>query len=288
MQLHPRARRLAVGALILAAAVCTAAAASSAAAPKAIVTATLTSRGPVIAGPHTWHAGAARIAVVSRVPDEELTLMRFRPGYTYARFLADGRRAQGHTAAAHAALRRIFDETVFAGGVDLFTGQTASFTVTVRPGTYYLGEMTSRPHFTPIRVTGVAGAAARAASAAVITATDSGYRLDPSTLPANGSITIRNAGARPHRLNLIPVAPGTTRAQLGAYIRKTGARDNAPAPSFALNRPQLGTADISAGQQMQLSYRLAPGEYALIDFDQDMTTGRPEALNGMYAIATLR
>jgi hypothetical protein len=40
-------------------------------------------------------------------------------------------------------------------GVDLFAGQSANFTVTVHhPGTYYLGEMTGRPHFTPIRVTG--------------------------------------------------------------------------------------------------------------------------------------
>lgn len=287
MQLHSRARRLASGALILAAVLGPAAAASPAAAPKAIVTATLTSRGPVIAGPHTWRPGAARIVVVSHVPDEELTLLRFRPGYRYARFLADGTHAQGHTAAARAALRRIFAETVFEGGVDLFTGQTASFSVTVHPGTYYLGEMTNHPHFTQIRVTGIAGGP-RATSAAVITATDSGYHLDKSTLPANGTITIRNVGARPHRLNLIPVKPGTTRAQLGAYLNQTGGRDNAPPPSFALKGPQLGIADISARQQMQLSYKLPPGEYALIDFDQNMTNGRPEALEGMYTIARLR
>jgi hypothetical protein len=39
---------------------------------------------------------------------------------------------------------------------------------------------------------------------------------------------------------------------------------------------------------MQLSYSLPAGTYALIDFDQNMATGRPEALDGMYAIATLR
>jgi hypothetical protein len=287
MQIHPLARRVGTAALILAGALSTAAAASSLTAPTPIVTATLTSRGPVITGPHTWRPGSVRIAVVSQVADEELTLLRFRSGYSYARFLADGVRAHGHTAAARAALRRIFAETVFAGGVDLFAGQSASFTVTVQPGTYFLGEMTSRPHFTPIRVFG-APQTARLASAAVVTATDSGYRLDHSTLPASGTITIRNAGDRPHRLNLIPVKPGTTRAQLGAYLRKTGGRDNAPPPSFALNGPQLGIADVSAHQLMQLSYELPPGEYALIDFDQNMTNGRPEALEGMYAIATLR
>jgi hypothetical protein len=287
MQLHPLARRFATGALILAGALCAAAAASPAAAPTPTVTATLTSRGPVISGPRTWRPGAVRIAVVSKVPDEELSLLHFRAGYSYARFLADGARANGHNAAGRAAVQRIFAETVFEGGVDLFSGQSASFSVTVHPGTYYLGEMTSRPHFIPIRVTG-APDTTQLASTAVITATDAGYRLDRNALPANGTITIRNAGARPHRLNLIPVKSGTTRAELGTYLRKTGARDNAPPPSFALKGPQLGIANVSAHQQMQLSYKLPPGEYALIDFDQNMTNGRPEALEGMYAIATLR
>jgi hypothetical protein len=59
-------------------------------------------------------------------------------------------------------------------------------------------------------------------------------------------------------------------------------------PSFALHGAQFGTADLSAHQQMQLAYNLPAGEYALIDFDHDMTSGRPQALEGMYAITTLR
>jgi hypothetical protein len=39
---------------------------------------------------------------------------------------------------------------------------------------------------------------------------------------------------------------------------------------------------------MQLSYRLPAGTYAAIDFDEDMHTGRPEALEGLAAIVTLR
>jgi hypothetical protein len=287
MQIRPLLRRCSAGALVFAAVICSAASASVTAAPVPVVTATLTKHGPVIVGPRIWPPGAARIAVVSHVPDEELTLMHFRPGYSYARFLADGTRAQGHDAAARAAMQRIFAETVFDGGIDLFTGQSASFTVTVHPGTYYLGEMTGRPQFTPIRVAG-APAVSAPAPAAAITETDTGYRVTGSTLPASGTITIRNAGNRPHRLNLIPVKPDTARAQLGAYLRKTGARDNAPPPPFALQGPQLGTADISAHQQMQLTYKLPAGDYALIDFDHDTTTGRPQALEGMYAIATLR
>jgi hypothetical protein len=39
---------------------------------------------------------------------------------------------------------------------------------------------------------------------------------------------------------------------------------------------------------MELTYRLPAGEYALIDLNHDMTSGRPEALEGMFAIVTLR
>jgi hypothetical protein len=264
-----------------------AATASRATSPAPVVSVTMSSHGPTISGPRTWHPGAARIAVRSQVADQDLVLLHFRPGYSYARFLADGAQAQRHSAAARAALRRIFVETIFDGGVDLWPGQSAGFAVTVQPGTYYLGEMTARPQFVPIHVAG-APEAAPTGPAALVTATDSGYQTSRGALPEAGTITIRNLGARPHRLNLIPVKQGTTRAELGAYLRKTGPRDNAPPPPFALNGPQLGTANLSPHQQMQLTYRLPAGEYALIDLNQDMKSGRPETLEGMYAIVTLR
>lgn len=252
-----------------------------------VVTVTMTKTGPTLSGPRTWRPGAARIAVRSRVADQETTLLHFRAGYSYAKFVADGQAARGHSPSARAALRRIFANTLFDGGVDLFPGQSASFTVTVHPGTYYLGEMTTRPQLTPIHVAGTPLGATRT-SRTIVTATDSGYRVPARTLPAHGTITIRNTGNRPHRINFIPVKPGTTRARLGAYLRKTGARDSAPPPAFALNGPQLGTADLSGHQRMLLTYTLPAGTYALIDFNQDVNNGRPEALEGMYAIATLR
>lgn len=264
-----------------------AATASAAASPTPVVSVTMSSHGPTFSGPRTWHPGTARIAVRSQVADQELMLLHFRSGYSYARFLADGARAQRHSAAARAALGRIFARTIFDGGVDLWPRQSATFAVTVQPGTYYLGEMTQRPQFVPIHVAG-APEAAPTASVAAVTATDSGYHTSRSSLPEGGTITIRNLGARPHRFNLIPVRQGTKRAELGAYLRKTGASENAPPPPFALNGPQLGTANLSAHEQMQLTYRLPAGEYALIDLNQDMKSGRPEALEGMYAIVTLR
>jgi hypothetical protein len=282
--LHRRRR-----AAIISACVCTLAlAAVAGASTRTIapsVTVTLGSHGPTIAGPTRWHPGPVRIAAASRLPDQELVLLHFRPGYSYAQFQADGVLAQGHTPAARAALARVFAHTVLDGGVNVFPGTPASFTVDVRPGTYYLGELVRRPELTPIHVAGRASTA-QSASAGVVTATDAGYRL-AATLPARGTITIRNAGTQLHRLNLIPIKRGTTRAQLAAYIRKTGGNDNAPAPPFALKGAQLGTSDISPRRQMQLTYDLPAGEYAILDFNHDMKTGRADTLEGMYAVVTL-
>jgi hypothetical protein len=250
------------------------------------VTVTLGPHGPRIAGPTRWHPGPVRIAATSLLPDQELVLLHFLPGYSYAQFQADGALAQGHTRAARTALARVFAHTIFDGGVNVFPGTPASFAVNVRPGTYYLGELLRRPKLTAIHVGGPASTA-RLASGGVVTATDVGYRL-AATLPADGTITIRNAGDQPHRLNLIPVKRGTTRAQLAAYIHKTAGNDNAPAPPFALKGAQLGTADISPRRQMQLTYDLPAGEYAILDFNHDMKTGRPDTLEGMYAVVTLR
>lgn len=280
-----RRRRRAVpiaGATLLALAL--AAAASST--PGSSLRVVLTHTGPRITGSTHRQAGPARIDATSQLADQEITLIRFRPGYRYANFLADGNKAQGHDAAARAAVRHVFAHTIFAGGIDLFRGQSASFTVDLAPGTYYLGEMTTRPQLTAIHVNGTR-AGARVSTAATVTATDNGYRVS-GPLPASGTIAYRNTGRRPHRLNLIPVKPGTTRAQLAAYIRKTGGRDNAPPPPFALAGRQIGTADLSPHQQMQLTYRLPAGTYAGIDFDQDLRNGRPNALEGLAIIVTLR
>lgn len=252
-----------------------------------LVSVSLGHRGATIHGPTRWHAGAVGISVATTVPDQELSLIRVRPGYSYTRFLADGARANSHGPGAVTAMRRVFAETEFLGGADVFPGTPASFTVTLRPGTYYLGEMSTRPAFRKITVVRGAGAVEPAA-AARLTASDSHFRTNGPTLPAHGTITIRNTGRQIHRLNFVPVKTGTTRAQLGAWLRKTGGRPDGPPPPFAGHGPQLGTAMISPGQQFQFAYTLPPGQYAVVSFQPDSHTGKPQTLDGLYTIVTLR
>jgi hypothetical protein len=246
----------------------------------------LTKHGPVLSGPTTWQPGPVEIRATSQADDQEVTLLRFRPGYGYADFLADGRKAKGHGPAARAAIADVFAHVIFAGGVDLFRGRSATLGVDVTPGVYYLGELTAEPQLTRIRVRG-SRSGGGVAPAATITATGSGFRVS-GQLPAHGTITVANTSDAPQRLNLLPVAPGTTRAQALRYLRATGGRPNAPQPPFARQGPQIGTADLSPHRKMRLGYRLPAGTYVAIDLDQDLRTGRPESLEGMVAVVTLR
>lgn len=282
--MKPRPLAIAVASLlaILAAAAASAATRTSPSGVHVVLTHT----GPHISGPTNWRAGAIRIDAISQAPDQEVTLLHFRRGYTYANFLADGKKAQAHGSTARAAIDRVFAHTIFDGGLDLFTGQAATFTALVSPGTYYLGEMTTRPQLTAIHVTG-APASDRLRSAATVTATNHSFRVG-GRLPAHGTITFVDASSRPHRLNLIPVEASTTHAEVIAYLRRTGGRDNTPPPPFALETPQLGTAEVSPRRRMQLTYDLPAGTYIAVDFDHDMSTGRPEALEGLARIVTLR
>jgi hypothetical protein len=246
-----------------------------------LVSVTLGHRGAAIHGTTRWDAGAVRISVSTTLPDQELSLVRFRPGYSYTRFLADGARANDHGPGAVAARRRVFAGTEFLGGADVFPGTPASFTVTLRPGTYYLGEMSRRPVFHKIAVGPDAGAVEPAESAQ-LTASDSSFHTNQPTLPAHGTLTIRNTGRQVHRLNFLPVKIGTTRAQLGAWLRTTGGRPDAPAPPFAGHGPQLGTAMISPGRQFQFAYDLPA-----VSFQPDSHSGKPQTLDGLYTIVTL-
>lgn len=284
---HTRALSGLLLAAAVAAAVATPTAGASHRTSSPLVSVTLGHRGATIHGPTRWHAGAVRISVTTTVPDQELSLVHFRPGYSYTRFLADGARANSHGPGAVAAVGRVFAGTEFLGGADVFPGTPASFTVTLRPGTYYLGEMSTRPAFRKITVGRGAGSVGPAA-AARLTASDSHFRTNRPTLPAHGMLAIRNTGRQVHRLNFVPVETGTTRAQLGAWLRKTGGRPDGPPPPFAGRGPQLGTAMISPGRQFQFAYDLPAGQYAVVSFQPDSHTGKPQTLDGLYTIVTLR
>jgi hypothetical protein len=246
----------------------------------------LDGRHLAVASTH-WRAGAVEITATAIRGEQELSLLRFRTGYGYASFVADGRKADARGPAARAALARIMAGTEFLGGVDVFRGNRASFATVVRPGVYYLGELNDRPLFRVIHVAGTPSTRLPHA-AAIITESDSGFRIPGGVLPARGTITIHNGGRQPHRVNLEAVESGTTRAEVGAYIRKSGGRPYGPPPPFARRGPEVGTALVGPGETIRFTYSVPAGTYALISWQEDARTGKPQALEGMYAVAKLR
>jgi hypothetical protein len=45
---------------------------------------------------------------------------------------------------------------------------------------------------------------------------------------------------------------------------------------------------ISPGLQFQFAYTLPPGQYAVVSFQPDSDTGKPQTLDGLYTVVTLR
>jgi hypothetical protein len=239
-----------------------------------------------IADATNLRGGGVHFRVAGDDTMHQIQLLRLRPGYSYQALLRDLDASHGRGKTAVAAGRRIFRRAIFVGGAVSFPHAAASFAVTLAPGTYYLGELDDRPTLHPITVT-TGHASALPATAARIDAYDFGWRINGPSLPARGTITVRNTGEQPRFLVMAPVKPGTTRAQLAAYLRRTGGRETTP-PPFALDGPQQATAILSPHQRLQLTYSLRPGAYALMTFSPDVRTGRSQALEGMYAIAALR
>jgi hypothetical protein len=246
-----------------------------------------------LGGPHIsiasvhWHPGSVRIAATSAKGEQELTLIRFRPGYSVAGFLADGKTIERGGRKGDAAYRRLMGRTEFLGGVDVFRGEPAAFAATVHAGVYYLAELNARPLFLRVDVGGARAATTRAA-VPTIEEYDFGYRVVGGPLPARGTITVRNAGKLPHRLNFEPLQAGTTKAQVAAYLRSTGGGPYGPPPPFARRGPELGSALLGPGRTIQYTYAVPPGAYGLVSWQKDTPRGKPQALLGMVAVVTLR
>lgn len=237
-----------------------------------------------ISGPASYRPGPVTFQVTASGGEQVFHLLQLRPGYT----LADLQKEQSSRGSQLAIERHVLAHVRFLGGADVFPGAPSSFTQTLRPGTYYAGAIDRTLRLRAIHVEGRpirAGAAPKPTG--TITGYDFGWRVS-GTLPARGTIAVRNHGHQGEVLVISPTRPGTTRAQLGAYLRRTHAAEQAPPPPFAVNGPTVATGMLSPGVDMDFSYDLPPGEYALLTFAPDIHNGQPLALEGMYAVATLR
>ena len=185
---------------------------------------------------------------------------------------------------------KTFDHLVtLLGGVNALPGQTASVTLTLAPGVYYLLDTTGRareaiPAAKRLEVRGPIAPTAYAASAIVTFAP--GHRFVTTHLPADGTILVRNRDDEPHFMFLEPVASNATDSLIQSIFDKFAATGDESAFDQFPGRdgPAAGTGIISPGYQTAFTYHLTPGLYDMACFWPDAETGMPHAFMGMHKI----
>lgn len=178
----------------------------------------------------------------------------------------------------------------FFGLADVAKGNPATVTEFLEDGTYYLMDLGAPPQGMPVLTTLRVGQveptqpATLPHASAVVSLTSSDRFMAPRTLPAAGTVLVRNVADTIHFMEFQPVKAGTTDAQIQAYF-DSGSQDP---PSFGIDGPSVGLDVLSPGQSARLTYKLPPGTYVLLCFISDDVTGMPHAVMGMHKVVTLK
>ena len=177
-----------------------------------------------------------------------------------------------------------------AGGLSTTPpGQTATATVEVEEGTYYvISEVESEDDSGPapaskmLMATGDGGASLPSADSTV-TATE--YRFDVGELKAGANeIRFRNNGKEIHVLVAAPMAPGKTIDDVRTAFEAEGEPQGPPPVDF---EAAVGTGVLDAGKSLVTTLNLKSGKYAFICFIQDRAGGPPHAVKGMLQEVTV-
>jgi hypothetical protein len=172
--------------------------------------------------------------------------------------------------------------TRFGGPGGVTPGGTANVTQYLEPGSYVwicpVEDSEGHPHFgrgefKPLVVIAATpdGADRDAAPEAdmVVRLLDFSFALDTPMTAGRHTIRVENAGAEPHDLVLLKLAPARTIEDVETLLNPERARRAEAASDSALSFESLGTgaggiAAIAPGMQSFFEADLAPGEYALV------------------------
>jgi len=172
--------------------------------------------------------------------------------------------------------------TRFGGPGGAFPGDSSSVTQYLEPGSYVwicpVEDNSGAPHFSkgefkPFVVKAADGVVAdRAAgpeASLVIRLMDFSFALDSAVLAGRHTIRVENAGAEPHDLVMIKLAPGKSAADLVTAMnperaRRPGQAAEPPPPLESLGTGAGGIAAIAPGMESFFEANLSPGEYVLL------------------------
>lgn len=242
--------------------------------------------------PAAVREGATTFRVSTSDPDGAyIGLIRLRPGVTLARYLDDLERAYGQKDPA--AGRAVERDVVMYGGASVLPGTPVSTTTVLTPGSYYLLDFkdVGRPGLADkvrsLRVLPSARPSAppRAEAQIFQVATPDGARFRaPAKVRGGAPIRVTNLSSQFNEAILMPVKPGTTRADIGAFFAAMDRGERAPYP---FTGGPLGTVPMSPGRSAVLSIDLRAGNYALVTWLPDYRTGHMHAAQGMYELITV-
>jgi len=246
--------------------------------------------GTVTIDRHAVRAGRIVFRLDSSMPpglSSGIALVRLTRRATVDDLFTDVRRMMSEDPATRArGTRDARRDARFYGLADLLASTPVTVTQTLTAGTYHLldlgGVRDGTPPVTTLHVRGTATGDDRPPRGPTVVMTAADRFETPTSLPADGTITIANASTSLHFMNIWPVQPGTTEAGVQAWL--DGATDQGP----LIDGPAIGFNVISPGLHARLTYRLPPGTYLLFCELPDERTGIAHVFTDMFRIVTLR
>lgn len=252
---------------------------ANAAAGLPTLTVTMTAKTITTSSGTTVHAGRTQIKVIATDGEHDLQLVKLARGYSLTSATKDFMSLFNGDVAT---VRRVDKNIRFFGGATAVPGQPGLFAETLYAGTYMLVDTNGRAH-NVLHVLGRPPARAWVAQSSTIVGNGQDRFVMPASIPHSGWTLFRDTSDEPHFLVVQQVKPGTTAAQVGAFLAG-GSQD---APPFALPA-STSSGVISGGTQVLWHYSLPKGSYVVLCFWPSDEDGMPHANMGMYKLVTLR
>jgi hypothetical protein len=255
---------------------------------------TLSNTGFEVPGPNPRPAGLVRFnASTADASGHLVTIFSTQPGVTLETAITEFLTSNApDPAVALPALRDLFRDVIFHGGVKVTQGVPVGFTVFLDPGTYYvvelpIGWVPGRPPYVlrTLEVTAPIQWTRPPRIDRFVTVVPNGSTEErfvaPSQMDGDVDVLVTNLSPDPHELIVDAVVPGTTNDDLHGFFVAPASHPN------PLVRSMAGLLNLSPGRWAILHLDLAPGEYALLSFIRDPDSGQAGVAEGMAQRVTL-
>jgi len=242
----------------------------------------------------TVRAGSIRFVESTKNPQtqqgggSQISLFTLKHGVSVKKFRSDLADEFSQTPrAASRGTRELVRDVRVMGLADIVPGFPEVVTENLTPGTYYLMDLANQvmpPALTTLTVRSAQDNIEQDSdlrSQLTVMATSADRFVAPRSWPHKGTYTFKNVSDTLHMMQIVPVKPGTTDADITAFF--AGKTKNVP----LIPGPTGGNDVTSPGVTLQVSYNLPAGTYVLLCFVADDMTGMPHAFMGMHKVVVL-